>query len=406
MRRLALCLLLAGCCGQEPPEWLPLAAETVDGGSALKIELGDALTDDKGVPTVSATAGEGLTAEVTGTSLTLTATPGFEGYTNVALLATDACGNEAETNLTVEVVDNPDTAVPAGCGTTFTWTGSASSVAVAGTFNDWDASDALTDNGDGTWSVTLDLPPGAYPYKFVADGVWACDPDAALVHCDEGQELDWSCTPGGNGCNSMVVVPTCGPVLTVTALDIDRDANAVTLSGTASSTPANAWATLDGEPVDAWSADGFSYSASGLSEGRHVFRAGADDAESVYVPFWLDDVRWDQGVLYFVFVDRFADGDTSLDTSEGADVDYAGGDWAGVLDRLDWLEELGVTTIWLTAPQDNAEGAWDGDCGATYSGYHGYWPDGTGLEEHFGDEDALRALIEGAHARNMRVMVD
>ena len=135
-------------------------------------------------------------------------------------------------------------------------------------------------------------------------------------------------------------------------------------------------------------------------------RAGADDAESVYVPFWLDDVRWDQGVLYFVFVDRFADGDTSLDTSEGADVDYAGGDWAGVLDRLDWLEELGVTTIWLTAPQDNAEGAWDGDCGATYSGYHGYWPDGTGLEEHFGDEDALRALIEGAHARNMRVMVD
>ena len=42
----------------------------------------------------------------------------------------------------------------------------------------------------------------------------------------------------------------------------------------------------------------------------------------------------------------------------------------------------------------------------SYSGYHGYWPDGTGLEEHFGDEDALRALIEGAHARNMRVMVD
>ena len=63
--------------------------------------------------------------------------------------------------------------------------------------------------------------------------------------------------------------------------------------------------------------------------------------------------------------------------------------------------------LWLTAPQDNAAGAFDGSCGASYSGYHGYWPaDPFAPEEHFGDTEALHALIDAAHDRNMRVLTD
>lgn len=405
MRALSL-LVLAGCCGQEPPDWLPLDPVAVSGATPLEVDLAAALVDDKGAPTIRARAEEGVSVVVQDGALFVTAEPGFEGWTRVALEAEDACGNTATTNLSVEVVDN----APAGteCPTTLTWTGSASRVAVAGTFNDWSDDATPMEDVDGTWTVTLDLAPGAYPYKLVVDGAWQCDPAADFAHCDDGQAWDdMACAPGGNSCNSLLVVPGCdAPVLTVDTLAIDRDGNGVTVSGSASSTPSNPWATLDGEAIDAWDGATFSFAATGLSDGRHTLRFGADGAETAYVPFWLDDGAWETGVLYFAFVDRFANGDTSNDTPEGADVDYAGGDWQGVIDRLDYLDEMGVTALWLTAPWDNAEGPWGGSCGATYSAYHGYWPDSAGLEEHFGDEAKLRELVDAAHARNMRVMVD
>jgi 1,4-alpha-glucan branching enzyme len=50
-------------------------------------------------------------------------------------------------------------------------------VCVAGTFNGWDpAATPLTRRADGSWAVTLDLPPGRYEFKFVADGRWCCEP--------------------------------------------------------------------------------------------------------------------------------------------------------------------------------------------------------------------------------------
>lgn len=53
----------------------------------------------------------------------------------------------------------------------------AGSVHLAGTFNDWDPNATpLTRRADGTWAVSLDLPPGRYEYKFVVDGRWCCDP--------------------------------------------------------------------------------------------------------------------------------------------------------------------------------------------------------------------------------------
>lgn len=51
---------------------------------------------------------------------------------------------------------------------------------LAGTFNDWNPSNPqylMTDeDGDGTWSITVKLPPGTYQYKYVADGQWVKDP--------------------------------------------------------------------------------------------------------------------------------------------------------------------------------------------------------------------------------------
>lgn len=55
----------------------------------------------------------------------------------------------------------------------------AESVAVVGSFNAWEKTALLDEDGDGTWEVTLSLPPGRYEYAFLVDGSWrGQDPDA------------------------------------------------------------------------------------------------------------------------------------------------------------------------------------------------------------------------------------
>jgi glycosidase len=418
---LPVLLLLPACCGRDAPVWTgpdPLALGEDD---RVTIDLADSVvTDAPDGLTFTAEADEGVLVSLTGSQLSVLPASGFEGETSVTLTATDGCDNSATTELSVLVG-----AAASSCPTSFTYTArsDADQVFLAGPFNNWDASATpLTANGDGTWSVTVDLAPGQWPYKLVetdyTDGSeqWACDPDGRFAQCDEGYTWDPTCPLGGGGCNSMVVVPDCSlPTLAVGALTVDRDADTVSITVTATGDVESATATLDDVAIDAWDGTGFTFASDTLSDGRHTLRFDVTDrfgraAEPLYVPFWLDDRDWAGGLMYYVFVDRFADGDTSIDTSEGtsaASTDYLGGDWQGVIDQLDYLDQLGVTVIWLTAPQDNAAGAWDGSCNTTYSGYHGYWPsDPDAVEEHFGDEATLRRLIEGAHAHGMRVLTD
>lgn len=422
MTRLLSLLFLAGCCGRDVPVWLPLDPVTLSPDVRQTLSLGDKVTDDRGALTFSVAADPGVLASVDAEgTLALISESGFEGETAVVLTATDACGNAAEAELAVTVGTNGE-----ACTTPLTYTARGAGtqqVFVAGTFNDWSASATpMVDNGDGTWTVDLELPAGNYPYKVVEADYgagteqWACDPASDFVQCDEGYSWDPSCPLGGNACNSMLVVADCTlPTVTVTDLSIDREANSVSVTATAVGDIASALATLDGEPVEAWTGTGFSLSATGLSDGRHVIELSVTTAEGqtptpLKIPFWTDDASWQNGLLYYVFVDRFFDGDASLNTSEGTSsttTDYEGGDWQGVIDKMDYLQDLGVTVIWLTAPQDNAAGAFGTACNSNYSGYHGYWPSAAfQTEGHFGDAEGLRALVDEAHARNMRVLTD
>ncbi len=54
-----------------------------------------------------------------------------------------------------------------------------STVYLAGSFNDWSATDKkLVDKqGNGVYTTTVTLPPGIYEYKFVINGIWTLDPD-------------------------------------------------------------------------------------------------------------------------------------------------------------------------------------------------------------------------------------
>jgi len=109
-------------------------------------------------------------------------------------------------------------------------------------------------------------------------------------------------------------------------------------------------------------------------------------------------------VLYFVFVDRFDNGDTTNDGVVDPDDLQAwhGGDLAGVRQRLDHLEDLGVTHVWLSpvfASRQESFGEW--------GAFHGYWThDPTGVEPRFGTEAELKALADDLHARDMELLLD
>lgn len=413
---------LGGCCSEVAPTWEVLDPLVIAPEERVELDLSSRVSDDGGVR-FSVEAAPGVLATVEDDhTLVLVAEQGFEGETELTLTATDDCDHVVSTVWAVTVGDDPGT-VPADCLTHLSYTarGDADAVYVAGSFNNWDPRATPLTRVDGVWTADLALDPGNYPYKLVevdlTDGTeaWACDPAGDFVQCDEGYTWDPSCPLGGASCNSLLVVPACGPpTLRVTHLAIDRAAHTVEVEVAAEGEVTEPVAVVDGELAAGWTGSGFSLSLAGLSEGRHTLRFAASGpggtAAPVYLPIWLDDTRWEQGLLYYVFVDRFANGDPSLDQSEGtsaASTDYVGGDWQGVIDHLDDLAALGVTVLWLTAPQDNAAGAWDGSCGATYSGYHGYWPsDPTEPEGHFGDAATLHTLVDEAHARGMRVLTD
>ena len=80
---------------------------------------------------------------------------------------------------------------------------------------------------------------------------------------------------------------------------------------------------------------------------------------------------------------------------------YQGGDWKGIEDHLDYLQALGVTTLWISPIVQNV------DTDADIDGYHGYWQqDLTQLNPHFGDLASLRSMVAAAHDRGMKVVLD
>jgi alpha-amylase len=117
---------------------------------------------------------------------------------------------------------------------------------------------------------------------------------------------------------------------------------------------------------------------------------------------------WTDEILYFVLVDRFANGDPSNDvavdrTARGA---FHGGDLAGLTAHLDEIASLGVTAIWVNPLVDNIDGFVTG-AGFPDWAYHGYWADDlTRLDPRFGTEEELRAFVEACHARGIRVLLD
>ena len=129
------------------------------------------------------------------------------------------------------------------------------------------------------------------------------------------------------------------------------------------------------------------------------------------------DFDWDEAVIYFAVTDRFFDGDAENNDAYGVGdynigekggSSYHGGDFAGLNQKLDYLKDLGVNTIWITPIVENiTEDQHDNKTDTATYGYHGYWAsDFTKLNKHLGTEQQFKALLDAAHSKGMKIMVD
>lgn len=133
-------------------------------------------------------------------------------------------------------------------------------------------------------------------------------------------------------------------------------------------------------------------------------------------------------VFYFVVIDRFHDGDPynnkgfdripvyEKDTKEDIlrhgyqpelENFYHGGDFKGIIKKLDYLQGLGVTSIWLSPILKNRATQLDDSPSGASSGYHGSWTlDFTSIDPHWGSEDDFKNLVDQAHQRGMKLFID
>lgn len=131
-----------------------------------------------------------------------------------------------------------------------------------------------------------------------------------------------------------------------------------------------------------------------------------------------DDFDWDEARIYFIVTDRFNNGDTSNDDPNGENYNknhletYHGGDIKGITEKLDYLKELGINTIWITPIVDNIDFNkavnWNAaeELKSQYA-YHGYWAKNFEvMDEHLGSVEDLKELIDEAHDRGIKIMVD
>jgi glycosidase len=112
-----------------------------------------------------------------------------------------------------------------------------------------------------------------------------------------------------------------------------------------------------------------------------------------------------QDIVYLIFADRFCDGNPSnntigdsLDEFTSADLDgRKGGDIEGIISKLDYLEELGVTALWITPMLENN----------MWMSYHGYAAtDLYKIDPRFGSNELYKQLVEDAHSKGFKIILD
>ena len=104
---------------------------------------------------------------------------------------------------------------------------------------------------------------------------------------------------------------------------------------------------------------------------------------------------WKSRTIYQLLTDRFARGDGSTASCQNLS-NYCGGNYRGLINNLDYIQNMGFDAVWISPIVDNVDG-----------GYHGYWArNWNALKGNFGSDDDFKEFVSECHKRDIWVMVD
>lgn len=303
----------------------------------------------------------------------------------------------------------------------------AKSVVVTGDWLGWNAvkGAAMTDSaGDGTWTAKVVLGPGKWLYKFVVDGKWQADPN----NPDKADD-------GFGAFNSVLTLPACSPPIVASAIQVDHEKGTLSAMFKASAGAlelGNVAVTIDGKAdatgCIAMPGGGCTISVKAAADGIHDVRVFYGGHVVMLKLYKARSTDWRDDAIYFAMTDRFANGDKTNDkpiAGTPAPLDWQGGDFVGLTGQINagYFDKLGASALWISWPAKQFDGAEPGGqidqtgCGidpknanykaTQYTAYHGYWPASTNkVEPHFGTMPELRTMVNAAHARGIRVLLD
>ena len=299
-----------------------------------------------------------------------------------------------------------------------------------GSFNGWDRGilPMKDENGDGVFEAEVPLEPGRYEYKFWGDGAEIVDPN----NPDK--------KPNGFGdFNSLfnVTEPNLGKLfLHIGNKEVDTkeskfsfiyenekdgsEVNKKDIIALLNNTRiAPKRIKINGSKFH------LTFSKTEL-KGKNLLRVAvsknkrATNIQSINLidgaPADKNSFIWNDGIIYSIMIDRFNDGDKSINKpikndSLLAKANYMGGDFQGIINKINegYFDSLGINTIWISPVNDNPDIAYKESPPPHrfYSGYHGYWPiSSTDVEDQFGTMNKLKELISLAHKHSIKVLLD
>ena len=299
-----------------------------------------------------------------------------------------------------------------------------------GQFNSWDRNSLpmSDEDGNGIYKISVPLDPGRYEYKFYVDGAELIDPRNPVK------------VPNGLGdYNSVIIIePSKEDDLYLHCLNYLAEDQVKKFnyffegSEPSKINETNIVALLDNQLVNInlIKVDGNNISLlfpDDLIEGERLLRVAVriggkfTNIQSTRIidgnPVDNNSPKsWQDAVIYSLMVDRFNDGDSTNDKPIVHDslfkqANYNGGDLQGIINKINdgYFDSLGVNTFWISPIVDNTNKAYREypSPHRYYTGYHGYWPVSLdGVEEHFGDMNLAKKLINKAHNHGIKILLD
>lgn len=297
-----------------------------------------------------------------------------------------------------------------------------------GSFNGWNRQELpmKDEDGDGEFEIEIQLEPGVYQYKFFGDGEEIVDPlnpvkvpngfgDFNSVRTIEDPDtnklfLHVESFKTGNGIRNYSFVIESNQINfnknDVTALlnnskiveeKIKLNNNKITIS-------------LEDDELNGQNFLRVAVSKNGqVSNMQTIVLFDGKPADN-------KNFTWYDGIIYSLMIDRFNDGDKSINNQVQHDslfekANYMGGDLQGIINKLNegYFDKLGINILWISPVYDNPNEAFREYPAPNryFSGYHGYWPiSPNNVEEKFGTMDKLKEVISTAHKHNIKVLLD